>query len=335
MSVDLSTTYLGMRLNGPLVVSACPLTQQLDVLRRLVDSGASAAVLPSLFEEQIEHDELELSRMQDFGTESFAESLTYFPEQPVSHTGTESYLNYLTEAKRAVDIPIIGSLNGTSTGEWIHDAKRMEDAGADALELNIYTMSTNCETSSISVENQCLGLVAAVNETVSIPLAVKISPFYTALGNMAKQLVSAGADGLVLFNRGSQADIDLDELEVVSRFTLSHRSELMAPLRWVAILHGHVDASLAATGGIHTADGLAKVLLAGADVGMVASIIYREGPEVLTTMLADLSRWMQEHEYDSIEQLKGSMSHDKCPDPTAFARASYMKSLKRLTGPAI
>ena len=258
MSVDLTTTYLGLKLKNPLVIGACPLTEQLETLQRLEAAGAAAAVLPSLFEEQIDHDQIEMARVQDFHTESFAESLTYFPEQDDYHAGPEGYLEHIAKAKRAVKIPIIASLNGTSVGGWTRYAKMMQDAGADALELNIYFIAADVETTAEEVEARYLELVAAVKQSVSIPLAVKVGPYFSAMANMARRLADAGADGLVLFNRFLQPDIDLETMETTPRLVLSTPSELLVPLRWIAILHGRVDASLALTGGLHDADGDAQ-----------------------------------------------------------------------------
>ena len=335
MSVNLSTKYLGLSLNSPLVVSACPLTQKLDALRQMEDAGAAAAVLPSLFEEQIEHEAVELTKAEEFGTNSFAEALTYFPQQDEYRAGPESYLEFIGKAKSAVSMPIIASLNGTSEGGWVRYAKLMQDAGADALELNIYFIAANLDMTADQVEQQYLDLVAAVKKSVSIPLAVKVGPYFSSMGNMAKRLVAAGADGLVLFNRFLQPDIDLDELETAPELDLSNRFELLKPLRWIAILHGRVQASLALTSGLHESADLAKTLLAGADVGMVASVLYKQGIPHITEILGGLEKWMQKKEYESVEQLKGSMSQENCPDPAAFERGNYMKALVTYTGEAI
>ena len=335
MAADLRTRYLGMTLRNPLVISACPLTQKLQTLRELEEAGAAAAVLPSLFEEQIEHDDVEMSDVQDIGTERFAESLTYFPEPTDYRTGPEAYLEYIGEAKRAVSIPIIGSLNGSTPGGWIRYARLMQEAGADAVELNIYLVAADLELTGYDVEEQYLDLVSAVKESLSIPLAVKIGPYFSALANMAGRLAEAGADGLVLFNRYFQPDIDLDELEMTSKLVLSRPFELLLPLRWVAILRNRVPASLAVTSGIHDADGLLKALLVGADVGMVASTLYKNGTSRVEKILAGLQQRLKEKEYDSVEQLKGSMSRENCPDPSAYARGNYMKALATHVGPAI
>ena len=335
MSVDLSTTYLGFKLKNPLVISACPLTAQIDQLRRLEEAGAAAAVLPSLFEEQIEHDAEEMIKVHEFGTDSFAEALTYFPEQQDYTTEPEEYLETIAQAKKAVRIPVIASLNGTSKGGWIHFAKMMQDAGADALELNVYFVAADPNQTGRDVESQYLDLVAAVKQSISIPLAVKFGPDFSAMANMGVRLAQAGADGLVLFNRFFQPDIDLDTLEAHPQLQLSSPSELMTPLRWIAILHGRVDASLAASGGIHAAAGLLKALLAGADVGMVASVLYHKGIAEVGKMLDGVREWMEANDYNSVEQLKGSMSCENCPDATAFQRGNYMKTLTSYVGRAI
>jgi len=332
MSVDLGTTYLGLRLKNPLVIAACPLTQKLDVLRRLEAAGAAAAVLPSLFEEQIAHEEVELTRVHEHGADSFAEALTYFPEQDDFRFGPDNYLEHIEKAKKAVGIPIIASLNGISQGGWTRYARLMQDAGADALELNVYFIAADLSMAGQDVEQQYLDLVATVNQSVSIPLAVKVGPYFSSMGRLAKRLVEAGADGLVLFNRFLQPDINLDDLEVTPRLVLSRAHESLLPLRWIAILHGRISASLALTSGLHSADGMVKALLAGADVGMIASTLYQEGIEQVGGILDGLRTWMEEKEYDSVEQLKGSMSQENCPDPAAFERGNYMKALTSFTG---
>jgi len=335
MSVDLSTRYLGLELPSPLVIAACPIGQHVDWLKRLEDGGAAAAVLPSLFEEQIVHEDATLSDAQEFGAEAYAEHSQWFPEPAEYRAGPQEYLDLIAKAKQAVSMPIIASLNGTSEGGWVGYAKRMQDAGADALELNIYYVATDLETSSEEVERQYLDLVAAVKQSVSVPLAVKVGPYFSAMGNMAKRLVEAGADGLVLFNRFIQPDVDLEQLDTSTTLVLSTPHELLVPLRWIAILRGRVDASLAVTSGIHDAEGMLKALLVGADVGMVASTIYRNGFDQAANILGGLRRLMEEKEYDSVEQLKGSMSREKCPNPEAFARGNYMKALTSFTGTPI
>jgi len=327
MSVDLTTRYLGLTLKNPLVVSACPLTGDLDSLRQLAAAGAAAVVLPSLFEEQIEHDELAIHQLYEFQTESFAESLDYFPQLDDYNTGPDSYLKQIRAAKQAVDIPVIGSLNGESSGGWTRYAQLFEKAGADALELNVYFVPTDVELSGQQVEDRYVELVASVRRTVAIPLAIKVGPFFSSLPHMARRLASAGADGLVLFNRYLEPDIDLETLDVVPRLELSHREELRVPLRWIAILRDRVATSLAATTGVHEADDALKVLLAGADVAMMASALLKHGPGHLTAMLDQLRGWLVEHQYASIEQLKGSVSQKNCADPAAYERSNYMKAL--------
>jgi len=335
MSVDLSTEYLGIRLKNPLVVSACSLTLDTDVLKQLEKAGAAAAVLPSLFQEQVEHDEVAMSDVLDAGTESFAESLSYFPEPAEYRCGADNYLESVAAAKKAVDIPVIASLNGTSEGGWIRYAKMVQDAGADALELNLYQVAADTETTGQQIEQQCFDLVAAVKKSVSIPVAVKIGPYFSAMANMAKRLTESGADGLVLFNRFIQPDFNLAKMEMSPELSLSSPHEMLVPLRWVAILYGRISASLALTGGIHDAEGMVKSILAGADVGMLASALYRKGPEYVETVLKDTARWMEKRKFESIEQLQGNMSRQKCPDPAAFQRGNYMKALASYTGPAI
>jgi dihydroorotate dehydrogenase (fumarate) len=332
MSVDLTTTYLGLKLKNPLVIAACPLTEKIDQLRQMEQAGAAAAVLPSLFEEQIRHEEVEVTKLHDVGSDSFAEALTYFPEQDDYHIGPGSYLRRLEEAKKAVKIPIIGSLNGVSRGGWTRYAKLMQDAGADALELNIYFIAANLDMTSDDVEDLYVDLVSAVKSSVSIPLAVKIGPYFSSMGHMAKRLVEAGANGLVLFNRFLQPDIDLDTLEISPRLVLSGQHDLLLPLRWIAILHGRIKASLGLSSGIHSSAGLIKALLAGADVGTVASTLYAEGQKNLGNILGGLRTWMEENDYQSVEQLKGSLSQENCSNPAAFERGNYMKALTSFIG---
>ncbi|MGA2616803.1 MAG: dihydroorotate dehydrogenase-like protein [Thermoguttaceae bacterium] len=332
MSADLTTRYLGLSLNNPLMVAASPMTQKIDRLITLEEKGVAAVVLPSLFEEQIRHDEIEMVRVHEIGTESFAESLSYFPQEDDYHVGPESYLEAITKAKQAVSIPVIASLNGTSKGGWIGYARQMQDAGADALELNVYFIATDPAMSGRDVEARYLDLVAAVKQSVSIPLAVKVGPYFSAMAHMARRLVEAGADGLVLFNRFLQPDIDLETLELSPKLVLSTPAELLVPLRWIAILRGRLRASLALTSGLHDAAGMIKALLAGADVGMIVSAIYQDGSDCIAEILQGLRQWMEEKEYDSVEQLKGSMSQANCPDPAAFERGNYMKALTSFTG---
>ncbi len=332
MSVDLSTYYLGMKLKNPLAVAACaPLTGSVEMLRRLEDAGAAMAVLPSLFEEQIEHEETEFNRLFEYQAESFAESLTHFPVLQEYNTGPRDYIRHIEAAKQAVSMPIIGSLNGASPGGWIRYAKMIEEAGADALELNIYFVPTAAETTAADVEQRYIELVASVRQSVALPLAVKIGPNFTSLPNVAQHLVAAGADALVLFNRYVEADIDLETLQMKPDLVLSNRHEARGPIRWIAILRDQLQVSLAATSGVHRMQGAIKLLLAGADVTMMASILLMEGPDRIRTMLAEMTTWLEENEYDSVEQLKGSMSRGNCPDAGALERANYMKALTSYT----
>jgi dihydroorotate dehydrogenase (fumarate) len=332
MSVDLSTKYLGLSLKNPLVVAACPLSDQLENLRKLEAAGAAAIVLHSLFEEQIAHDEEEISKVYQHGADSYAEALSYFPEMQDYRLGPDSYLEHIVQAKKAVKIPIIASLNGISRGGWTRYARLIQDAGADALELNIYFVAADMAMTSQDVERQYCELVAAVKQSVAIPLAVKIGPYFSSMGHVARQLVDAGADGLVLFNRFLQPDINLESLEIRPKLELSTKFEQLLPLRWVAILRGRIEVSLALTTGIHGPKGLLKALLAGADVGMVASVLYQKGFDQLGIILQGVRQWMEEKEYESVEQLKGSMSQANCPDPAAFERGNYMKALTSFTG---
>ncbi len=332
MSRDLGTRYLGLSLKNPLVVSACTLTGQLDQLRRFEDSGAAAVVLPSLFEEQIEHDEMAVHDFYEAHADASPEAQSFFPEVADYNTGPERYLEHVAAAKRSLAIPVIGSLNGVSTGGWIRYARLIQEAGADALELNIYFVATDPDETSETVERRYLELVAAVRQAISIPLAVKIGPYFSALPNFARRLVQAGAEGLVLFNRFLQPDIALETLTVEPRLVLSHSDELRLPLRWIAILRPQLAASLAATTGVHRAADVIKLLLAGADVTMCASALYKHGPEHLLELLEGLDTWLGERDYASVEQLKGSLSQLNAPAPGAFERANYIKTLVNFTG---
>jgi dihydroorotate dehydrogenase (fumarate) len=333
MSADLRTQYLGLDLANPIVPSASPLGADLEILKRLEDAGAAAVVLPSLFEEQIEHEAITLHQALETGRESFAEAITYFPELDDYNTGPDTYLAHLAAAKDALSIPVIASLNGSSRGGWVRYAHEIEQAGADALELNVYAVEADTAETAETVETRILDTVRAVRAEVQIPLAVKIGPFFSALAHLATRLVVAGANGLVLFNRFVQPDIDLETMSVRPEVQLSTRQELLLPLRWIAILYGRVPISLAATSGIHEGEDAVKALLAGADVTMTASALLRQGPEHLAKMLAGVAAWLDENEYTSIEQLKGSMSQLSCPDPAAFERASYMQALISFSRP--
>ena len=327
---DLSTTYLGLKLRTPLVASASPLSQELDGIRRLEDAGASAIVLYSLFEEQLRREEVELDYHLSAGTESFAESLTYFPMPSEFRLGPEGYLAHIEASKRAVQIPIIASLNGATLGGWTKYARAMEEAGADAIECNIYFIPAETDVTGMEIEQRYIDIVRAVKSAVRIPVAVKVSPFFSNMTNMAKWLVEAGADGLVLFNRFYQPDIDLNELEVRPNVLLSAPQALRLPLTWIGILYGRLRASLAATSGVHGAEDVIKLLMAGADVTMLCSVLLRNGPGYLRIIEQELREWLDQHEYDSVEQMQGSMSQLRCSDPSAFERAQYMRAVKDL-----
>jgi dihydroorotate dehydrogenase (fumarate) len=325
--MDITTTYLGLPLKNPVVASASPLSRTLDGMKRLEDAGVSAIVMYSLFEEQIVHEAGEVDHYLHYGTESFAEALSYFPQAEDYNLGPDQYIEHVRKAKEALSIPVIGSLNGISTGGWISYAKKIAEAGADALELNVYYIPTDPLLTAQAVEQRYLDVLEAVKKSVSIPVAVKLGPFFSALSHLATRLDGAGSNGLVLFNRFYQPDIDLEQLEVTPNVTLSTSDALRLPLRWIAILSGRIKASLAATGGIHTADDVLKVLMAGADVAMMCSALLKHGPGHVATVLDDLVRWMTEKEYESVTQMKGSMSHRSVADPAAFERANYMKAL--------
>lgn len=331
-SLDLSTTYLGLDLSGPIVAAACPANANVEMLKRLEAAGVSAAVMPSLFEEQIEFEEWQFGGLIDYGAESFAEAGTYFPPMQSDETGSDRYLRTLEAARKGVSIPIIGSLNGVSTGGWVQMAKQIESAGASAVELNVYSLPTDPTVSGQEVERAYLDLVAAVKEQVQIPLAVKLSPYFSSLPHFSAQLAKAGADGLVLFNRFIQPDFDLKTLQTETRLDLSQPCELRLPLRWIAILFGHVESSLAATSGVHTGSDVLKLMLAGADVTMLASALLRHGPEVVGEMLDDIRSWMHEHGYRSLSQLKGSMSLRNSSNPAAIERSNYMRVLESFQG---
>ncbi|RPH88045.1 MAG: dihydroorotate dehydrogenase-like protein [Deltaproteobacteria bacterium] len=325
--MDLSTTYMGLKLKNPLVPSASPLSKNLDGIKRLEDAGAAAVVLYSLFEEQIAFEQEELSYFLDRGTESFAEALSYFPEPKEFNMGPEEYLEHIRKAKEATHIPIIGSLNGVSSGGWIEYAKKIEKAGADALELNIYFLATDPTQEGRQVENQYRVILNAVKSNISIPVAVKLSPFFSSLARFAKELDNDGADGLVLFNRFYQPDLDLEKLEVVPGVVLSSSADLRLPLRWIAILYGKVKAGLAATTGVHTAMDALKTIAAGADVAQMCAALLKNGPGYLKTVLRGMETWLEDKEYDSLSTLKGSMSQKAVAEPGVFERANYMKAL--------
>lgn len=324
---DLTTTYLGLHLKNPLVASASPLSKKLDQVRRLEDAGAAALVMYSLFEEQITHEIHELDHYLNRGTHSYAEALSYFPDLDTYNLGPEPYLEHLRKIKEAVEIPVIGSLNGISPGGWTYYARAIEQAGADALELNIYYLPTDPDLSSADLEETYVNLVREVRGSISIPLALKLSPFFTALPHIARRFVKAGAGSLVLFNRFYQPDFDLEALSVVPNLELSTSADLKLPLRWIALLYGRINADFALTSGIHSARDVLKAIMAGANVAMMTSELLANGIERLTRILADLRVWMEEYEYDSIVQMRGSMSQQAVGEPAAFERANYMKAL--------
>jgi dihydroorotate dehydrogenase (fumarate) len=327
--MDLSTTYLGLKLKNPLVPSASPLSHSLDTMKRLEDAGASAIVMYSLFEEQIVHESAEMDHYKLYGSESFFEAQTYFPEVHEYNLGPDQYVELLHKAKQALRIPVIGSLNGITAGGWVKYSKRMEEAGADALELNVYYIPTDPTITSADVEDRYLEVLNEVKRNVKIPVAMKLSPFISSFSNFARRLDLAGVDGLVLFNRFYQPDIDLEELEVNPGVVLSHSHDLRLPLRWIAILKGNIKANLAATTGVHTAEDAIKLLMTGADVTMMCSSLLAHGPQKLAEVLKGMDEWMVVHEYVSVAQMKGSMSQQSIADPSAFERANYMKALSQ------
>jgi dihydroorotate dehydrogenase (fumarate) len=325
--VDLTTTYLGLQLKNPLVASPSPLTEKVENVKRMEEAGIAAIVMYSLFEEQIIHESLELDHFLNRGTETYAESLTYFPNIGRYSLAPDKYLERLEKNKRAVNIPVMGSLNGVSNGGWIEYARKIQDAGADALELNIYYLPTDLKLTSDQMEENYLNLVNNVHSKVSIPLAVKLPPFFTALPNFANRLVEAGADGLVLFNRFYQPDFDLENLEVTPNLVLSNSDELRLPLRWIAILYGKVKTDLALTTGVHTGEDAIKAMMAGANVAMTTSALLKRGTSAIPQILSGMEAWMTEHEYQSVTQMRGSMSQGSVAEPASFERANYMKVL--------
>jgi dihydroorotate dehydrogenase (fumarate) len=305
-----------------------PLSNSIGKIRALEDAGASAIVMYSLFEEEILHESQELDHYLTYGSYSFAEALTYFPEADEYALGPDGYLEHLRKAKQAVGIPVIGSLNGVSTGGWIKYAKAIEQAGADALELNVYYSPTDLNRPGIEVEQMYVNVLKDVKRSVKIPVAIKLGPFFSNMAHMAKRLSQAAADGLVLFNRFYQPDMDLEQLEVVPNILLSTPQAMRLPLRWIAILYGQVETSLAATGGIHKAEDALKMIMAGADATMLCSVLLKQGVGQIREIEKGMVQWMEEHEYESVEQMRGSMSQKACPHPSAFERANYMKALK-------
>ena len=331
MSIDLRTRYLGLELRHPIVASASPLTGSVDSLERLQAAGVAAVVLPSLFEEQIENEEMATNDLMLQGADLSPEAHGFFPDMDNYGTGPDQYLKLIGDAKKALSVPVIASLNGHTPGGWTGIARQFEDAGADAIELNVYFLAASVDESSAAVEQRYIDLVESVTRRVKVPVAVKVAPYFSAMANMALRLTKAGASGLVFFNRFLQPDIGLEELEVLPRLVLSTSDELRLALRWIAIMRGRVDASLAATGGAHTPEDVLKLLLAGADCVMLASSLLAKGPNHVGTLVSGVQAWMIEREYTSVEQMKGSLSQQSCPDPDAFERANYMKALKSYT----
>jgi dihydroorotate dehydrogenase (fumarate) len=328
---NLTTTYLGLKLRSPLVPSASPLSESVDNIKRMEDAGAGAVVLYSLFEEQLRMERQALWHYLTHGSESYAEAVTYMPQLNEFHADSRGYMEHIRKAKAAVHIPIIASLNGVNMGNWVKVAQQMENAGADAIELNEYTIPTDMDKSGADVEDDVIALMEAVRAAVNIPVAIKLSPFFSNMANMAKRLDTAGADGLVLFNRFYQPDLDLETLEVKPNIILSTPQALRLPMRWIAILYGRINASLAATSGVHTAEDVVKMILVGANVTMMAAALLKHGINHLREVETGLRRWMEEHEYESVTQMRGAVSQINCEDPAAFERAQYMKALTHYT----
>ncbi len=332
--IDLTTTYMGLRLKNPLVVSASPLTEKIENIQRMEQAGAAAVVMHSLFEEQITLESNELDCRLSGGAESYAEATSYFPDLTNYNLGPEGYLEHLRRAKAAVKIPIIGSLNGVSMGtakSWVDYALRIQNAGADALELNIYFIPTDPQMTGEQVEDTYCQLVEAVNHSLNIPLAVKIGPYFSSMVYMGRRLEQAGADALVLFNRFYQPDFDVEHQTVVPHLNLSSSQELLLRLHWAAILFPHLELDLAITGGVHSALDVIKAMMAGGKVAMLTSALLKHGIERLALILSDLGKWMEEHEYYSIRQMQGSMSQGSVAEPAAFERANYLRVLSSYT----
>lgn len=326
--MDLSTTYMGLKLKNPIVPSASPLSETVEGIKALEDAGAAAVVLYSLFEEQIVHEENSLDYFLTQKSESFAEALSYFPAKNDFKSGPVEYLELIRKAKESINVPIIASLNGVSVGGWMKYARSIQEAGADGLELNVYYIPTDPNLPGSQVEQMYVNNLKAVKENIKIPVAVKLSPYFSSMSNIATKLDLAGADALVMFNRFYQPDFDLDNLEVIPNLTLSNKWELRLPLRWIAILYGQIKANMAATSGVHDYEDIVKVLMAGGDVAQMCSELLRHGVGRISQMLQNLTRWMEEKEYDSIAMMKGTMSQKKVAEPAAFERANYMKMLQ-------
>jgi dihydroorotate dehydrogenase (fumarate) len=331
MAVDMRTHYLGLELANPIVAAASPLTGTIDSLLALESAGVGAVILRSLFEEQIEHEEMAAHDLFLYGAEISAEVGGYFPEMDDYNTGPDAYLGLIANAKKALSVPVIASLNGHTKGGWTRYAKLFQEAGADAIELNVYFLATDPRVSSSEVEARYLDLVASVVEQVDVPVSVKVGPYFSSMAHMGLRIIDAGAKGLVLFNRFLQPDISLDDLTVGPRLVLSNREESRLPLRWIAILRDHTEASLAATSGVHEADDALKLLLAGADVVQVASSFIQRGPYHAQSIVRGVAEWLERYEYASVAQARGSLSQRNVPDPEAFERANYMKALVTYT----
>jgi len=326
--MNIQTTYLGMELKSPLVASSSPFMQNLNKIKQMEDAGAAAVVLHSLYEEEIQQERHALMHHMEYGTDSFAESLSYFPEPEVFYAKTDAYLEHISKAREVVDIPVIASLNGASLGGWIEFAKKMEQAGANAIELNTYNVPTDVTQQGTHVERLIIEIVRSVKESIDIPIAVKLSPYFSNMANMAKQLDDVGADALVLFNRFYQPDINLETLEHEPNIILSTSYDMRLPLRWIGILYKQIEADLAATSGIHTAEDVIKMLMVGANITMMTSSVLEQGPIVFKTVTEDVVRWLNENDYESVAQLRGSMSQIHSADASAFERAQYMRGLK-------
>ena len=326
--MDLSTTYLGLKLPHPIMPGASPMVDKIDLVKRMEDAGASAIVMHSLFEEQLRREELATYHHVDVHAESFAEAMTFLPRPDEFNLGPDQYLEQLVRIKQSVDLPVIASLNGFTSGGWIRYAKLMQDAGANALELNVYYLATNPDETGEEVEQRTIDILKAVKQAVSIPVSIKLSPFFSSMANMARRLDEAGADGLVLFNRFYQPDIDVESLEVEPTLRLSDSSELNLRLRWLAVVSGHVRASLAVSGGVHNHLDAVKAVMTGAHAVQVVSGILQQGPDVIRRIREGLTQWLEEHEYDSLEQMRGSMNLLRCPDPSMFERANYIRILQ-------
>jgi dihydroorotate dehydrogenase (fumarate) len=326
--MELSTTYLGLPLKNPVMSGASPLVDQLDSVRRLEDAGAAAVVMRSLFEEQITNEQIAEFAHTENPAESFSEATSYFPRMEDYAFGPDRYLAQISRIKESVDIPVIASLNGVSLGGWTDYARLIEQAGADALELNVYYIATDPNESGMEVATRSFDILKAVKQSVTIPIAMKLSPFFSSPGHFAKQLCALGASGVILFNRFYQPDIDIEALEATHRLDLSDSSELRLRLRWAAILHGHLQADIAVSGGVHTVEDIIKAIMCGASVVQVVSCLLKYGPSHIGSLITGLSHWLEDHEYESVEQMRGSMSLQHCPDPTVFERANYLRVLQ-------